>query len=626
MTIKKILIILLLLSCISLLGNDKLKELRAEYETAVKPGEKIGALIRMAQITRVSNPIQCRTYASEIIELSRGIKDQQREAVGLRLMGLGEAQLGNQKEALQYHYQALAIFKKLNTTGGVLATSVSIGNIFYYYGEYKKAVTHFERGLELVRKSPKKINIAVIRNNMGSIYLEWGQYDKALECWLEALSIKNELPASPASIARTLSNLGIVYKFLEQYEKGLAYFREALEKFRAVGDKNGIAMALSNTAQIYSRQGKHLEALTCSRQSLELRREIKDQKGIGTVLENIAGSHLALKDYDKALQLAREALQNHKASGNKMNIASVLLKIGHIHYETKQYDSALEYLEKSLAPALEMGKGETVKSCYSAFSEIYSTLGDHKKALEYHKKYVETKERLFNPVVGDEINKIWMKYETVKTRKVISKIKKSSKMKIIIFSLIGGISLIIALLVFFNRARLKKNARLMLLEKERVIDKQEHKLTQVEGDLKDYYRQKNRKKYEQSLLTEEQIDDYVQRIETLMKEEKPYLESDLTLKKTAAMLSIHSKALSQVLNERMGRNFKEYINHHRVNEAMALLEQSLRDKELSILHIAYDVGFNAKSSFNTVFKNQTGMTPSAYRKKLAEERPHDGRH
>ena len=68
-----------------------------------------------------------------------------------------------------------------------------------------------------------------------------------------------------------------------------------------------------------------------------------------------------------------------------------------------------------------------------------------------------------------------------------------------------------------------------------------------------------------------------------------------------------------MINERLNMNFNTFINQYRIDEAQKLL---IRDPERSVISVAYDVGFNSKSSFYDAFSRYTGVTPQAYRKKL----------
>jgi AraC-like DNA-binding protein len=120
------------------------------------------------------------------------------------------------------------------------------------------------------------------------------------------------------------------------------------------------------------------------------------------------------------------------------------------------------------------------------------------------------------------------------------------------------------------------------------------------------------KKYEKSTLTPERAEKYVNKLVQLMKEKKPFTDGDLTLQRLAATLSIPPHHLSQIINERLGQTFADFINSYRVEEAkQRLLHPAF--SHLSLLGIAVEVGFNSKSSFNSVFKKHTNMTPSEFR-------------
>jgi len=103
-------------------------------------------------------------------------------------------------------------------------------------------------------------------------------------------------------------------------------------------------------------------------------------------------------------------------------------------------------------------------------------------------------------------------------------------------------------------------------------------------------------------------------LEKYMSQYKPYLNSELNLDALAKALEVHPKTLSQTINQILGNNFSEYINSYRIEEAKLLL-QNIRDNQITIMEIMYQVGFNSRSVFNNAFKNKTGVTPSQYKEK-----------
>lgn len=120
-------------------------------------------------------------------------------------------------------------------------------------------------------------------------------------------------------------------------------------------------------------------------------------------------------------------------------------------------------------------------------------------------------------------------------------------------------------------------------------------------------------KYASVFLDEADAELYLNKLEHLMKTEKPYLDANLSLPQLAVMLEIPSHHLSRVINEKLGQNFFDFINQYRVEEVKAKMANSKFDY-LSLLGIAFESGFNTKSAFNRVFKKMTGLTPSEFKK------------
>jgi AraC-like DNA-binding protein len=105
----------------------------------------------------------------------------------------------------------------------------------------------------------------------------------------------------------------------------------------------------------------------------------------------------------------------------------------------------------------------------------------------------------------------------------------------------------------------------------------------------------------------------VTRVSEYMHTDKPYLSADISLELLAKRLSLPERTLSRILNQHFGKNFFEFINSYRVEQAKHLLKEP--DKQhWTMLQILAESGFTSKSTFNAIFKKQVGKTPSQYRK------------
>ena len=128
-----------------------------------------------------------------------------------------------------------------------------------------------------------------------------------------------------------------------------------------------------------------------------------------------------------------------------------------------------------------------------------------------------------------------------------------------------------------------------------------------------------KEKYKRSGLKEEDADLFSKRLLAFMEKEKPYLDAELTIQDLSAKINISKHHLTEILNNGQGKNFFTFINEYRIEEVKRKLSDPAFD-HLTILGIAYDCGFNSKSSFNTLFKQYTGYTPSDFKKQVVAMR------
>lgn len=119
-------------------------------------------------------------------------------------------------------------------------------------------------------------------------------------------------------------------------------------------------------------------------------------------------------------------------------------------------------------------------------------------------------------------------------------------------------------------------------------------------------------KYKKSKLHAETAAKIQKKLLALMQDEKLYKDSELSILDVAQKLNTPRHYITQVLNEKMGKNFYTFINEYRIEDVKERLKNP-DYKNLTVLAIAYDAGFNSKSSFNTLFKKNTGMTPSEFK-------------
>lgn len=124
--------------------------------------------------------------------------------------------------------------------------------------------------------------------------------------------------------------------------------------------------------------------------------------------------------------------------------------------------------------------------------------------------------------------------------------------------------------------------------------------------------------------TPDEIEKLKGRLFKILEQKKLYLDDSLSLNDLAEELGVSTKKLSELLNQHLDTNFYNLINNYRVNEVIARLSTPDANK-YTLLGIAFESGFQSKASFNRIFKQKTGQSPSAFKKQkvrkmeLAEE-------
>ncbi len=123
-----------------------------------------------------------------------------------------------------------------------------------------------------------------------------------------------------------------------------------------------------------------------------------------------------------------------------------------------------------------------------------------------------------------------------------------------------------------------------------------------------------KEKYASSKIDKAEAEALQSKISETMRTAKPYKNPNLTMPELAKLLNVTPHQLSQFINTNLGKNFSQFINNYRIEEAASMLQAT---DHITIESIAYESGFNSLSTFYTAFKKERGMTPAVYKNNLS---------
>jgi AraC-like DNA-binding protein len=160
-------------------------------------------------------------------------------------------------------------------------------------------------------------------------------------------------------------------------------------------------------------------------------------------------------------------------------------------------------------------------------------------------------------------------------------------------------NIIFLLIIYFIAYHTLKQKEIFLLD-----EKQLNLILSSEEELA----MKNRK-----IISDNDLIPLKNRLIKLMNEQKPYLDSELSLSQLAELMNLTPHHLSYLINTGFKENFFWFVNRYRTERVKELLLDEQNNNK-SILGIAFESGFNSKTSFNTTFKKICQQTPSEFKK------------
>ncbi|MDR6372583.1 AraC-like DNA-binding protein [Chryseobacterium bernardetii] len=125
-------------------------------------------------------------------------------------------------------------------------------------------------------------------------------------------------------------------------------------------------------------------------------------------------------------------------------------------------------------------------------------------------------------------------------------------------------------------------------------------------------------KYQKNFPGEDAIIAVYEKLIYQMEKDSLYKDPELSLNHTAALLEVHPNILSQAINSIENKNFYDYINRQRIEEfkRLAVLPEN---RKYTILSLAFESGFNSKTSFNRNFKKYMNCSPRDFLKSQSIE-------
>ena len=470
------------------------------------------------------------------------------------------------------------IARALNNIGYISAT---------YYYDFQKAYENLNKSMELSKLYGFDNNLAYSYLNMASIF-----------------DNRNRLFANDALSTEALDNTKLAFDFAvkaQEWNVAVTSIYNMLEMIHNKADFELITPDLTRFKNLQLTDS--VEMWQCTRMFCKATEAFQ------------AGQYQqALNYYEKMLGEAQKITTNRqqciiKAMQQKAAVLAVM----------RHYEEAISCLREVEHIALDNGMQSELIDNYRAMAKVYDAMGNRQMAEQLDYKFLKARDEFIQKSHAEMVEKSRFLDEMRRVNDQVAQIQakhERAHQLLLMMSLIAAIILIAMVLLVRSNIKQRNYIRHLYEKNVQLLDV---KVTAEQPASHSVDKQEDSAPKYQSQLDQESKDRLFERIKNVMDDIAIICKPDFSLQQLAVQVGSNYKYVSQVVNERYGKSFKQVLNEQRVREACRILNEPNQSAHLTIEAIAANLGFNSRSNFTVTFKRITGISPSDFMKMAKEK-------
>ncbi len=459
------------------------------------------------------------------------------------------------------------------------------------------------------RKSRELMELAVE-------YFKKNDFNKSTQLLFEAKELAEETNNYELT-AKIYGSLSHQYTQLNLNDKAKEYLDKAIVQINKMpeGDAKKLYKGLSylELGNIVFDEKKYPEANRYYKKSLEEFQSVSSVSAIPVYhyrrsLYNIGNSYIFINKNDSAELFLKQSLVIKDAANKELDLF-INKALSGIYSKNGDYKRAIDSLQKILT-SKDLKNTRLESDVYQSLAENYRLAGDNDKSVFYNEKYLElsnsNKEKEYK-AINSAISEEQKDY-----RIAISNADSNTKLIAVISTVFLALLLLLIVFILQRRQKEKKAFELLIdnLKKNQMVSETDKTEPEIKTE-----------RITIPELAEKELLEKLAKFE----ESGKFTNPKLNISNLAVSLKTNTSYLSEVINNQKGKNFNAYINELRIAYICKKIYNNKAYQNYKISYLAQESGFTSHSSFTTVFKNITGISPSVFLRE-ASKRNHGKEH
>lgn len=362
----------------------------------------------------------------------------------------------NPQSAIYAALESLDISETIGYEQGVATANKILGSIYLLLGDYEIALEYLITALELNSELENRPEVGSVMNMIASLHVLQENYDRAIDYYTEAKMMMEEL-GQAETVGSLTMNIGVAHYYMENYEEALAHYEEA----REIGESD----------------------------------EVENLRLYMIAITNIGNVLIELGEYTRAEDYLTEAIDYFRENRLNVNLSGTHLYLAKLYHRTREYEKALEQAENGRALSEEIEQSQYILESYELLAQIYEEMGDYEQAYINFKKHYQEQQFVFNEESSKQINRLQTQYEVEQKNQEIELLNTEvalqeaevNRQKLWRNFLIAGVVMLaIVLVLLFRYNSLRKQANVLLKQRQKEIEEQNKQLVRLNEEKNEF--------------------------------------------------------------------------------------------------------------------------------------------